>query len=159
MHLIGKPVCYIGIDDTIIANIWPGSDFDLRTNVMTRLRVLSRLFRCRWLTYWQSNQIFPLMKLLYGASTNRETQWTEWQPFGDKVDTVLKGDHNFWWLEDALAADELAKLEAAGLADRYVRVEPEGAKGFSDACLILFERAGIGFAELSRINAKMEWFP
>jgi hypothetical protein len=152
---------YIDVDDTIIAEINKGSGFDLRPNVMSQLRALTRLFRCRWLTYWPSKEIFKLMKLLYGARINQEMQWVDWRslgPFAEKADTVLLGDLDFYWLEDPLLKTEIEKLEKANLLDRYVRVEPKGPHGFALACQELFQRAGITANDLKAVGCSMDWF-
>ncbi len=46
-----KTTLYIDIDDTIIAQVLPGSGFDLRPCVM-QLRVLGRVYECCWFTMW-----------------------------------------------------------------------------------------------------------
>ncbi len=52
-----KTTLYIDIDDTIIAQILPGSGFDLRPCVMTQLTVLGRMYDCCWLTSWPYNDL------------------------------------------------------------------------------------------------------
>ncbi len=47
-----KTTLHIDIDDTIIAQVLPGSGSDLRPCVMTHLTVLSRMYDCCWLTVW-----------------------------------------------------------------------------------------------------------
>lgn len=156
-----KPLLYIDVDDTIIAHVNKGAGFDLRPNIMSQLKALTRLFRCRWLTYWPSDRIFELMRLLYGEPINQEMQWIDWQSAGryaDKADAVLAGDLNFYWLEDPLFKTEVEKLQTAGLLDRYVEVEPHGAHGFARACQELFRRAGITADRLKRVGCSMDWF-
>ncbi|MGA7109241.1 MAG: hypothetical protein WBV28_10760 [Terracidiphilus sp.] len=42
----GKTTLYIDIDDTIIAQVLPGSGFDLRPCGRTQLRVLGWMYDC-----------------------------------------------------------------------------------------------------------------
>jgi hypothetical protein len=47
-----RTTLYVNIDDTIIAQVMPGSGFDLRPCVMAKLAVLGRMYDCCWLTTW-----------------------------------------------------------------------------------------------------------
>jgi hypothetical protein len=148
----------------------PGSCFDLRPGVMTQLCVLSRLYKCYWLTCWPWNEkgtkhrvdITTLMRNLYGTRINQDFQYREWCS-GDpqrKAGAVLaKGaPENFYWLEDPLSPEEIAALKEAGKLDRYIRVEPKGQWGFLDAVNELFRRTGVTDNDLKRVGAKPEWF-
>src|ERR1700739_3454415 len=157
-----KPTLYLDVDDTIIAKCHTGSGFDLRPGVMTQLRVLSRLFKVRWLTCWPREPIFKLTKLLYGMRINRDVTYANWG-HGDpwrKASYVLdpKAAKNWWWLEDPPCHEEMEALESHNLLHRYVRVEPYGNWAFLDAVNELFRRAGIGDNEITAVGGKPEWF-
>lgn len=162
---------YIDIDDTIIAQVLPGSGFDLRPCVITQLTALGNLFDCCWLTSWpygDSHASAPgmsvktLMRCLYGHRINESFRYADWNrdhPNG-KAGFVLRPDapRDWYWLEDPLLKGEENALAAAGLLDRYIPVEPQGAWGFLYAVNELFRRNGITATDLVRIGARPEWF-
>lgn len=157
-----KATLYLDVDDCIIANCHKGSGFDMRPGVLTQLRVLTRLFDCVWLTCWPRERIFELLRLLYGASINKDLGYANWGP-GDeyrKASYVLdpKRNQNFWWLEDPLCREEMKALNEAGKLDRYVRVEPFGQWAFLDAVNELFRRTGMNDNDIKRVGGKPEWF-
>jgi hypothetical protein len=82
-----KTTLYIDIDDTIIAQVLPGSGFDLRPCVMTHLTVLGRMFDCCWLTSWpyvdlampgSGTSIATLMRSLNGTRINETFRYADW---------------------------------------------------------------------------------
>lgn len=172
---MSKPILYVDIDDTFLANVYYGSGFDLRPGTMTYLRVLSKLFNCYWLTSWPYNSpktqrkahagrdIVTMMRNLYGTSINQEFQYAQWaeghpiRKAGYVLDPV-RCDLDWWWLEDPITQEEYNALVAAGKLNRYIRVEPQGQWGFLDAINELFRRAGITENDLRKVQAKPEWF-
>lgn len=159
---MSKATLYLDVDDTIIAKCHKASGFDLRPGVITQLRVLSRLFKVRWLTCWERRPVFQLIKLLYGGRINLDLTYANWG-HGDpqrKAGYVLdpNAPANWWWLEDPLCHEELKALEDAGKLDRYIRVEPYGNWAFLDGINELFRRAGIGETEIRGVGGKPEWF-
>ena len=162
---------YLDIDDTIIAQVLPGSGFDLRPCVITQLTVLGRLFDCCWLTSWPYSPgtttesamcVQTLMRALYGHRINETFRYAEWDrdhPDG-KAGFVLQPDQppDWYWLEDPLLKGERDALAAAGKLDRYIAVDPQGPWGFLDAVNVLFPRTGITVEELQRAGARPEWF-
>ena len=162
---------YIDIDDTIIAQVLPGSGFDLRPCVITHLTVLGRLFDCCWLTSWPYRPddvpgsgicVQTLMRSVYGQRVNetfRNAAWDQDHPDG-KAGFVLRADQpqNWYWLEDMLPRGELAALSAAGKLDRYIPVEAQGPWGFLEAVNKLFHAARITADDLIRVHARPEWF-
>ena len=75
-----KTTLYIDIDDTIIAQVLPGSGFDLRPCVITQLTVLGRMYDSCWLTSWPyvdpvasatGVSVATLIRSLYGAGIRR----------------------------------------------------------------------------------------
>jgi hypothetical protein len=90
-------------------------------------------------------------------------EYTRWQTRihagrEDKVDAVLEGPEDWYWLEDPLPKEELKKLKAAGKIDRYIPVAPKGPWGFLDGIHELFRRKGIGAKELWAVDADPFWF-
>ncbi len=161
--LTKRPTVYIDIDDTIIACIWDGSGFDLRPNIMTQLRVLKELYNVRWLTCWPYELLEELFKSLYGQDIWRDTQYEDWRASmhrgkGEKVDAVLEGPENWYWLEDPLYSTDLIRLQEAKMMHRYIKVEPRGAWAFADACKRLFSYTGVTPEKLVEIGADMKWF-
>ena len=166
-----KTTLYIDIDDTILAQILPGSGFDLRPCVITQLTILGRLFDCCWLTSWPNSPadspqsgmcVRTLMRSLYGHRINETFRYAEWDrdhPDG-KAGFVLRADQpaNWYWLEDLVPRGERDALTAAGRLDRYIAVDPQGAWGFLDAVNELFRRTGVTADDLERIGARPEWF-
>ncbi len=83
-----KTTLYIDIDDTIIAQVLPGSGFDLRPFVITQLTVLGRMYDCCWLTSWPyidpaapcSVSVSTLIRSLYGARINETFRYADWDP-------------------------------------------------------------------------------
>jgi hypothetical protein len=166
-----RTTLYVDIDDTIIAQVLPGSGFDLRPCVITQLTVLGRLFDCCWLTSWpylpsaapESGMcVQTLMRCLYGHRINETFRYAEWDrdhPDG-KAGFVLHPDapRDWYWLEDPIPEGEEAALAAAGELDRYIPVDPQGPWGFLYAVNKLFRRTGITAADLERIAARPMWF-
>jgi hypothetical protein len=158
-----RPTVFIDVDDTIIARIWDDSGFDLRPNVMTQLRVLKELYNVRWLTCWGPEPLKKLIDNLYGQDIWRDTEYCAWMTRlssgkNEKVDAVLEGPEDWYWLEDPLYGDDLLRLREAGLEHRYIRVEPRGQWGFADACKKLFALTNVDAKRLIDVGAKMEWF-
>jgi hypothetical protein len=162
---------YIDIDDTLIAQVLPGSRFDLRPCIITHLSVLGRLFDCCWLTSWQYSpqpgnpaamSVQTLMSALYGHQINATFRYAEWDrghPDG-KAGFVLHPDQpaRWYWLEDLLSTGESDALAAAGKLDRYIPVEPQGPWGFLDAVNELFRQTRITADDLRNVAARPEWF-
>ena len=162
---------YIDIDDTIIAQVLPGSGFDLRPCAITHLTVLGRLYDCCWLTSWpyaSSGSSAPgmsvqtLMRSLYGHRINETFRYAHWDrdhPDG-KAGFVLRDDSpsDWYWLEDQIPRGEEDALAAAGKLDRYIVVEPQGPWAFLDAVNQLFRRTGITPAVLEDVGARPDWF-
>jgi len=161
--LLKRPTLYLDVDDTIIACIWDGSGFDLRPNIMTQLRVLKELYNVRWLTCWGPEPLEKLMHSLYGHDIWRDTEYCNWLHCVDagqneKVDAVLVGPEDWYWLEDPLYGDDLLRLREAGLESRYIQVHPRETWAFADACKKLFALTGVDAKRLIEVGAKMEWF-
>jgi hypothetical protein len=166
-----KATLYIDIDDTIIAQVLPGSGFDLRPCAITHLSVLGRLFDCCWLTSWPYTPaeapesgmcVQTLMRSLYGHRINeifRYAQWDRDHPDG-KAGFVLHPDHpqDWYWLEDPIPRGEREALTSAGKIDRYIEVDPQGPLGFLNAVNRLFLLAGLTNDHLERAGARPEWF-
>jgi hypothetical protein len=166
-----RSTLYVDIDDTIIAQVLPGSGFDLRPCVITQLTVLGRLFDCCWLTSWpyspgvspQSGMcVQTLIRSLYGHQINETFRYADWDrddPDG-KAGFVLRPDQpaDWYWLEDLLPKGERDALEAAGKLDRYIPVDPQGPWGFLDAVNELFRRTAITADVLITTGARPEWF-
>ena len=173
-----KTTLYIDIDDTLIAQVLPGSGYDLRPCVNTQLTVLGRMYDCCWLTSWPYTapdsgvSVATLIRSLYGAAINETFRYAERDrdhPDG-KAGFVLRADppredaphedssKDWYWLEDPIPPGELAALAAAGKLDRYIPVEPTGAWGFLDAVNELFLRTGKTAADLRHAKARPEWF-
>jgi len=162
---------YIDIDDTIIAQILPGSGFDLRPCVITQLTVLGRLYDCCWLTSWPNSPadapqsvmcVQTLMRSLYAHRINEAFRYAGWDrdhPDG-KAGFVLRPDQpkDWYWLEDLIPRGERDILSAAGKLDRYIDVAPEGPWGFLDAVLELFGRTEMTPLDLERVGGRPEWF-
>lgn len=166
-----RTTLYIDIDDTIFAQVLPGSGFDLRPCVVTHLSVLGRLYDCCWLTSWpyqsaasqdSATSVFTLMRSLYGSRINDTFRYAEWDhdhPDG-KAGYVLQPDapENWYWLEDPILKGEQDALAAAGKLDRYIPVEPQGPWGFLDAVNQLLIRTHKTADDLIRVDARPEWF-
>jgi hypothetical protein len=169
-----KATLYIDIDDTIIAQILPGSGFDLRPCVMTQLTVLGRMYDCCWLTTWPYTEprrpkarhdrmsIVTMMRCLYGTEINERYRYAEWNRDHDdgKAEFVLRpgAPTNWYWLENPLFKSEHEALVAGGLLERYICVEPTGPWGFLNAVNDLFRRSGKSANEIKRVGGKPEWF-
>jgi hypothetical protein len=166
-----KTTLYIDIDDTLIAQVLPGSGFDLRPCIITQLTVLGRMYDCSWLTSWPyidttapgaGVSVATLMRSLYGASINETFRYADWDRnhLDGKAGFVLRKDapEDWYWLEDPIPKGEEAALAAAGKLDRYIPVEPTGAWGFLDAVNELFHRTSKTPADLRHANARPEWF-
>jgi hypothetical protein len=166
-----KTTLYIDIDDTIIAQVLPGSGFDLRPCVMTHLTVLGRMFDCCWLTSWpyvdlampgSGTSIATLMRSLYGTRINETFRYADWDrdhPDG-KAGFVLHSEapEDWYWLEDPILKGEEDALTAAGKLDRYISVEPTGPWGFLDAVNELFRRTRKSGADIRHCGGRTEWF-
>ena len=169
-----KPTLYIDIDDTIIAQVLPGSGFDLRPCVITQLAVLGRMYDCCWLTMWPYREprrpkarydgmsIVTMMTCLYGTDINEQFRYAEWDrdhPEG-KAEFVLREDapKDWYWIEDPLFKYELEALAAAGMLDRYICAEPRGPWGFLNAVNELFRRSGKSANDIKRVGGRSEWF-
>lgn len=166
-----KTCLYIDIDDTIIAQVLPGSGFDLRPCAISHLMVLGRLYDCCWLTSWpyapadapESGMcVQTLMRSLYGHRVNETFRYAAWDhdhPDG-KAGFVLRPDQpdDWYWLEDPIPRGERDALAAAGKLDRYIPVEPQGPWGFLDGINQLFDRTGIGTENLEHVGGRPEWF-
>jgi hypothetical protein len=166
-----KTTLSIDIDDTIFAQVLPGSVFDLRPCVITHLSVLGLLFDCCWLTSWPYSPsttsesamcVQTLMRAVYGHRVNETFRYADWDrehPDG-KAGFVLRSDQpaRWYWLEDTLSKGERDALDAAGKLDRHIPVEPQGPWGFLDAVSELFLRIGITGDDLQRVGARPHWF-
>lgn len=166
-----KTTLYIDIDDTIMAEVLPGSGRDLRPCVITHLTVLGQLFDCCWLTLWPyapldaANSgmcVQTLMRCLYAHRINEMFRYANWDrehPDG-KAGFVLHPDqpHEWYWLEDPLPKGERQALAAAGMLDRYIPVDPYGPWSFLDAVNELFLKTGVTRSDFDRIGARPEWF-
>jgi hypothetical protein len=169
-----KTTLYIDIDDTIIAQVLPGSGFDLRPCVMTQLRVLGRMYDCCWLTMWPYTaprhlrsredrmSIVTMMGCLYGTEINETFRYAEWDRDDEqgKAEFVLRKDapKDWYWIEDPLFKIEREALAAAGQLDRYICVEPHGPWGFLDAVNELFRRSGKSANDIKHVGGRPEWF-
>jgi hypothetical protein len=166
-----KTTLYVDIDDTVIAQVLPGSGFDLRPCIITHLTVLGRMFDCCWLTSWPytdaatagtSMSVATLMRGLYGSRINETFRYAEWDrnhPDG-KAGFVLREDapEDWYWLEDPIMKGEQAALAAAGKLDRYIPVEPTGAWGFLDAVNEVFRLTRKMDADIEQAGGRPEWF-
>jgi len=165
---------YIDIGDTIIAQVLPGSGFDLRPCVMTQLRVLGRMYDCCWLTMWPHTapkhlrsredrmSIVTLMGCLYGTEINERFRCADWDQNHEqgKAEFVLRegAPKDWYWIENPLFKIEREALAAAGLMDRYISVEPHGPWGFLNAVNELFRRSGKTENDIKRDGGRPEWF-
>lgn len=165
-----KTTLYIDIDDTIIAQVLPGSGFDLRPCAITQLTVLARMYDCCWLTSWPyidptapgGVSVSSLIRCLYGATINEAFRYADWdRDHSDgKAGYVLRSEapEEWFWLEDPIPKGEEAALAAAGKLDRYILVEPIGAWGFLDAVNEVFRRTGKTAADIRRAGGRPDWF-
>ena len=164
-----KTTLYVDIDDTIIAQVLPGSGFDLRPCVITQLTVLRCMYDCCWLTSWpytdtpaNNVSIATLMRGLYAKGVNESFRYAEWDRDHQdgKAGFVLRNDapEDWYWLEDPISKGEEAALAAAGKLDRYVPVDPTGPWGFLDAIDELFRRTGKTAADIRSAGGRPEWF-
>jgi hypothetical protein len=170
----GKTTLYIDIDDTIIAQVLPGSGFDLRPCVMTQLRVLGRMYDCCWLTAWPYTElkrpgsyqdgmsVVTMMSCLYGTRINETFRYAEWDRDHEhgKAEFVLRegAPKDWYWIEDPLFKYEHEALVAAGKLDRYICVEPKGPWGFLNAVNELFRRSGKSANDIKSVGGRPEWF-
>lgn len=166
-----KPTLYIDIDDTIIAEVLPGSGRDLRPCVITHLTVLGQLYDCCWLTSWPYSpadagpsgmSVQTLMRSLYGHRINEIFRYANWDhdhPDG-KAGFVLDPNQpeDWYWLEDPIPKGEREALAAAGKLDRYIPVDPQGPWGFLDAVNEPFSKTEITRSTLDGIGARPQWF-
>ena len=166
-----KTTVYIDIDDTIIAQVLPGSGRDLRPCVATHLTVLGRLYDCCWLTSWpyspfdsapSSMCVQTLMRALYAHRVNETFRYASWdrEHLDGKTGFVLRSDQpeDWYWLEDPILKGERDALALAGRLDRYIPVDPQGPWGFLDAVNELFARTEIDRTAFDRVGARAEWF-
>jgi hypothetical protein len=160
MNQMAKPFRYIDIDDTIICEGAPGKILELRPGVVSQLMILSKLFRCRWLTHWDQDGLAELWTHLYAALALKNIEYFNWRDEHpvDKASAVLKEDHHFFWLEDPLSTGDLTELENADLMNRYIPVEPKGMFGFARACQKLFDKAGITDEDIRKVGGSPQWF-
>lgn len=157
---------YVDIDDTILGRMFRDTFLDLRPGVMTQLTVLSRLFDLYWLTCWPwENErsgmcLKNLLTNLYGYKLIEKTTYMKWTYPGDKVGSVLDpaNPQNFWWLEDQLDRDTIAKLTVAGKLDRYIHVDSVGPWAFMDSCLELFKRANVDKQMIKSVGGRIQLF-
>jgi hypothetical protein len=162
---------YVDIDDTIIAQVLPGSGFDLRPCAITHLTVLGRLFDSCWLTSWPNSPadtpesgmcVQTLMRSLYAHRVNETFRYAAWdRDHADgKAGFVLRPDQpaDWYWLEDPIPRGERDALISAGKFDRYIEVAPQGLWGFLDAVNELFRRTGVNTDDLESAGARPEWF-
>jgi hypothetical protein len=166
-----KTTLYIDIDDTIIAEVIPGSGRDLRPCVITHLTVLGQLYDCCWLTSWPYSpadappsgmSVQTLMRALYAHGINETFRYAHWDrehPDG-KAGFILDSHqpHDWYWLEDPIPLGEHSALTSAGKLDRYIPVAQHGPWGFLDAINEVFLRTGITRLYFDRIGARPEWF-
>jgi len=162
---------YIDIDDTIIAEVLPGSGRDLRPCVITHLTVLGELYDCCWLTSWPYSPadspasgmcVQTLMRSLYAHRINQTFRYARWDrehPDG-KAGFVLSPDQpeDWYWLEDPIHRGERDALASLSKLDRNIPVDPHGPWGFLDAVNELFDRTGITRSAFDRVGARPEWF-
>jgi len=154
---------YVDVDDTWIAHMVEGSGFDLRPNAMTQLRGLTMLYDVQWLTCWPPEPLRELLHGLYAPDVWMYSNYCAWRTRmelnkGDKVDAVLNGNPNWYWIEDPLPKDEFTKLVEAGVQDRYIRVEPHGTWGFLDAIHKLFALTSVDSKVLWAAGINPKWF-
>jgi len=166
-----KTTLYIDVDDTIIAEVLPGSGRDLRPCAISHLTVLAQLYECCWLTSWPYSPddasrpgmcVQTLMRGLYAHRINEYFRYANWDhdhPDG-KAGFVLDPAQpdDWYWLEDPIPSGERDALSAAGKLDRYIPVDPHGPWGFLDAINELFLRTGIRRSDFDRIGARADWF-
>ncbi|HTM18100.1 MAG TPA: hypothetical protein VL135_14400 [Terracidiphilus sp.] len=121
-----KTTLYIDIDDTIIAEVIPGSGRDLRPCVITHLTVLGQLYDCCWLTSWPYSpadappsgmSVQTLMRALYAHGINETFRYAHWDrehPDG-KAGFILDSHqpHDWYWLEDPIPLGEHSALTSA----------------------------------------------
>jgi len=166
-----KTTLYIDIDDTILAEVLPGSVRDLRPCVITHLTVLAQLYDCCWLTSWPWSPddappgtmcVQTLMRALYAHRINETFRYAKWDPDhpNGKAGFVLDPSQtaDWYWLEDPLPIGERNALSSADKLDHYIPVDPQGPWGFLDAVNELFLRTGTTRAALDRIGAHLSWF-
>jgi hypothetical protein len=169
-----KTTLYIDIDDTIIAQVLPGSGFDLRPCAITQLKVLSRMYDCCWLTMWPYKEpirpesyaegisVVTMMSCLYATQVNETFRYAEWDRDHEqgKAEFVLRDEEpaDWYWLEDPLHKCESEALLAAGKLDRYICVNPRGPWGFADAIRELFRRTGKSADEIECAGGEPKWF-
>lgn len=169
-----KTTLYIDIDDTIIAQVLPGSGFDLRPCIVTQLKVLGRMYDCCWLTMWPYTElirpgsyhdgvsIVTMMNCLYGHQINDTFRYAEWDRDHElgKAEFVLRDSapKDWYWLEDSLHKCESDALAAAGNLDRHICVDPQGPWGFVDAVQELFRRSGKSVDDIERAGGNPKWF-
>jgi hypothetical protein len=169
-----KTTLYIDIDDTIIAECFPGAGFDLRPCVMTQLKVLGMMYDCCWLTTWPYTEpkrpkarydrmsVVTMMRCLYGTDINDRYRYAEWDRDHDvgKAEFVLRpgAPKDWFWLENPLFKIEYDALDSAGKLDRYVCVEPIGPWGFANAVNELFRRSGKSANDIKHVGGRPEWF-
>jgi hypothetical protein len=169
--LYRKTTLYIDIDDTIIAQVLPGSGRDLRPCVITHLTVLGQFYDCCWLTSWPYSPedappsdmcVQTFMRSVYGQRINDSFRFADWdhEHPDSKAGFVLRPDQpeDWYWLEDPIPIGEQDALRAAGKLNRYIPVDPQGPWGFLDAVNELLLRTGITRAAFDRVGARPEWF-
>ena len=154
---------FVDIDDTLLADCFGQGIFDLRPGVITQLNVLSRMFDCHWLTHWQEEEVYDLWDLLHANRLVDKIEYANWRMVNknNKEDYILLVNErysNWYWIEDPLSTGSLEKLKAAGLMDRYIKVDPKGLWGFTRALNVLFDKAYIKEADIVKAGGKRRWF-
>src|SRR3569833_3311694 len=130
-----KTTLYIDFDDTIFAEVLPGSGRDLRPCVITHLTVLGQLSDCCWLTSWPYSPpdstpsgtcVKIHMQAHYGNRINETIRYAnrDHDHLDGKAGCVLRhGQPEDWhWREDPIPIGERDALTAAGKLDRYIPV-------------------------------------
>ena len=166
-----KTTLYIDIDDTIIAQVLPGSGFDLRPCVITHLTVLGRMYDCCWLTSWPyidttapgaGVSVATLMRSLYGASINETFRYADWDrdhPDG-KAGFVLRHDAPKIGTGSKIQSPKAKKPPSLQPANS-IATSPSNlpvAWGFLDAVNELFDRTSKTSADLQQAGGRPEWF-
>jgi len=76
----------------------------------------------------------------------------------EKVDAVLEGPPDWYWLEDPLYGEDWDRLKKVGLEHRYIEVQPRGAWAFADAVKKLFVLTNVDTERLKAVGASPLWF-
>lgn len=151
---------YIDVDDTLIAEFFKGSGYDLRPGVVTQLAVLGKLFDCMWLTHRSQEDLERTFDGLFAERMLKKFGYARWKETDGtgKANYVLGQTKDFYWLEDPLSTGDMHPIKDAGLSDRYIPVDPKGPWGFTEALFRLFAKASIGEKEIAAAGGKIGWF-